>query len=85
MSGVNGSNQTPPGSGNHPLSLPLGMPPPHHLLPSREQEMIQNDLYRRAVTDPALAQQVRSCNSWILPSLNYLSGLSIYIQEKSIF
>ena len=59
MSGVNGSNPTPPGSSNHPLSLPLGMPPPHHILASREQEMIQNDLYRRACTDPALAQQVK--------------------------
>lgn len=60
MSGVNGSNPTPPGGSSHPLSLPLGIPPPHHLLVSREQEMIQNDLYRRACTDPALAQQLQA-------------------------
>ena len=62
MSGVSGSNPpgAPPGGSAHGLSLPLGMGmPPHHLLASREQEMIQNDLYRRACTDPALAQQVR--------------------------
>ncbi|XP_052821101.1 arginine-glutamic acid dipeptide repeats protein-like isoform X2 [Mya arenaria] len=52
MSGVNGaSNQTPPGS---LPSLPVGMPPPHMM--SREQEL--SDLYRRAYTDPALAQQL---------------------------
>ena len=58
MSGVNGSNPGGPG-GSHPMSLPLGMAPHPHFLASREQEMIQNDLYRRACTDPALAQQVR--------------------------
>jgi len=56
MSGVNGaSNQTPPGS---MPSLPVGMPP--HMLSAREQELLQNDLYRRAAyPDPAIAQQVQ--------------------------
>lgn len=55
MSSVNGaSNQTPPGS---LPSLPVGVPP-HILAASREQELLQSDLYRRAYSDPALAQQV---------------------------
>jgi hypothetical protein len=54
MSGVNGSNQTPPGS---LASLPVGVPP-HILAAGREQELLQSDLYRRAYSDPALAQQV---------------------------
>ena len=59
MSGVNGgSTQTPPGSLS---SLPVGVPP--HLLGSREQELLQSDLYRRAYADPALAQQVRQQNN----------------------
>ena len=70
MSGVNGSNPPGgPGGSGHGLSLPLGMgmPPPHLLAASREQEMIQNDLYRRACTDPALAQQVRlTCQNYRL-------------------
>ncbi|XP_045161386.2 arginine-glutamic acid dipeptide repeats protein-like isoform X2 [Mercenaria mercenaria] len=57
MSGVNGaSNQTPPGS---LPSLPVGVPP-HILAAGREQELLQSDLYRRAYSDPALAQQLQA-------------------------
>lgn len=61
MAGSSNPNGTTPGVGGPHLALAAGMPP-HPLLASREQELLQNDLYRRACADPALAHQVsNSC------------------------
>lgn len=57
MAGSSNPNGTTPGVGGPHLALAAGMPP-HPLLASREQEILQNDLYRRACADPALAHQV---------------------------
>ncbi|KAL3861507.1 hypothetical protein ACJMK2_007536 [Sinanodonta woodiana] len=61
MSGVNGGNNPQVNVSNNLQlsSLPPGMPP-HALLSSREQEFLQNDLYRRAYADPAFAQQMQA-------------------------
>ena len=51
---------TPPVSagGQFPSPLVHGLPPHAGLLANREQELLQNDLYRRAY-DPAFAHQVK--------------------------
>ncbi|KAK3581384.1 hypothetical protein CHS0354_016232 [Potamilus streckersoni] len=61
MSGVNGGNNPQVNVSNNLQlsSLPPGMPP-HALLSSREQEFLQNDIYRRAYADPAFAQQMQA-------------------------
>ncbi|XP_052717384.1 arginine-glutamic acid dipeptide repeats protein-like isoform X2 [Crassostrea angulata] len=45
------------GTPSHLPSLPPGLPP-HAGLLSREQEMLQNEFYRRAYADPGLAHQL---------------------------
>ncbi|KAL4221663.1 hypothetical protein ACF0H5_019920 [Mactra antiquata] len=71
MSSVNGaSNQTPPGS---LPSLPVGVPP-HILAASREQELLQSDLYRRAYSDPTLAQQLQAHHEAIQRMERFGSG-----------
>lgn len=49
------------GTPSHLPSLPPGLPP-HAGLLSREQEMLQNEFYRRAYADPGLAHQVSLFN-----------------------
>lgn len=49
------------GTPSHLPSLPPGLPP-HAGLLSREQEMLQNEFYRRAYADPGLAHQVSLIN-----------------------